>query len=402
MKFFTKTYPVLFFCFISISFSSCYIARAYKFRNFNLQDHTKLDSKNIMASTNPFEYAKGLNSYSTPKEWLDNNLKNTQTAAFLVIKNDSIVYEKYFTPFAESSLLPSFSVTKSFVSTLVGIALEEGKIKSLQQPITDYIPELLKSDNRFKNITLQNLLDMRSGIKWREDSYGLKDDAIKLGFRPNMLKHIKKIKIDSEPKNDSTYKSINTMLLGIAITRATGFSLTKYLQQKLWNPLGMQHNATWNTDKKGLEITYGGLNATAVDFAKLGTLLLHNGKVNNSTIISQHWINSCINKDTMFAYASYKNQWWGTTSGKSFRNKEEAETLTSKNSPSSYMTTKQDSTGTIYRAIYQTDDYFAEGILGQFVYVCPSKNIVVVRLGHNWSHPKYYAKQLIREAVKLY
>jgi CubicO group peptidase (beta-lactamase class C family) len=402
MSFFTKLNTVFFLCVISISFSSCYIARAYKFRHLNLLDHTKLDSKAITASPNPIEYGKGINSYYTPTQWLDNNLKNTQTAAFLVIKNDSVVYEKYFSPFTESTLLPSFSVAKSFVSTLVGIALEEGKIKSLQQPITDYIPELLKSDSRFKNITLQNLLDMRSGIKWSEDSYGLKDDAIKLGFRPNMMKHIEKIKIDTEPKNDSAYKSINTMLLGIAITRATGFSLTTYLQQKLWNPLGMQHNATWNTDKKGLEITYGGLNATAMDFAKLGSLFLHNGKVNNTNIISQNWINSCINKDTMFAYDSYKNQWWGTTNSKAFRTKEDAILLTNKNAPSSYITTKQDSVGNIYRAIYQSEEYFAEGILGQFVYVCPSKNIVVVRLGHNWSHPKYYATQLIKEAVKLY
>jgi CubicO group peptidase (beta-lactamase class C family) len=166
------------------------MARAYKFRKLNLLDHTKLESKIITPSITPMQYVVGLNSYPQITTWLNENLNNTQTAAFIVIKNDSVEYEKYFTPFTVTTLLPSFSVAKSFVSTLVGIALEEGKIKSLQQPITDYIPELLKNDKRFANITLQNLLDMRSGIKWNENDYGLKDDAIKLGFRPNMMKYI--------------------------------------------------------------------------------------------------------------------------------------------------------------------------------------------------------------------
>jgi CubicO group peptidase (beta-lactamase class C family) len=230
-------------------FSSCYAIRAYKFRHLELLDHEKLPSLNIEAAANPFQYAANkTNAYSDISNWLDSNLQQTYTAAFLVIKNDTVLYEKYFDQYNRQTLLPSFSVAKSFVSTLVGIALEEGKIKSLCEPITNYIPELAKKDKRFKNITIQHLLDMRSGIAWNEGDYGLKDDAIKMGFRPNMMRYIKKIKIATAPKDDSEYKSINTMLLGIIVTRATGKQLNKYLQEKIWQPLGIESHATWNTD----------------------------------------------------------------------------------------------------------------------------------------------------------
>jgi CubicO group peptidase (beta-lactamase class C family) len=389
------------FIFLTL-FSSCYLTRAYRFRKLNLLDHTKLDYTKLTPSDNPMQYAYRLNSDTAITNWLNQNLANTKTAAFLVIKSDTVVYEKYFAPFTSTTLLPSFSVAKSFVSTLIGIALEEGKIKSLQQPVTDYIPELLKNDQRFANITLQHLLDMRSGIQWNENDYGLKDDAIKLGFRPNMMKHIRKIKIQTTPDKDSEYKSINTMLLGIVIKRATGISLTAYLQQKLWQPKGMQNNATWNTDKKGLEITYGGLNATAIDFAKLGSLFLHQGKINNRQIISSQWVTNSINKDTMFAYNGYRNQWWGVNANTYTQSKSEAEELALKYKAAKVSIYKKDTTRNTYRVSWQTPHYFAEGILGQFVYVDPIKNIVVVRLGQNWYHPKYYITGLIQEAIKMY
>jgi CubicO group peptidase (beta-lactamase class C family) len=192
------------------------------------------------------------------------------------------------------------------------------------------------------------------------------------------------------------------MLLGIALKKATGKTVTENLQEKLWNPMRMQHNATWNTDKKGLEITYGGLNATAIDFAKLGSLFLHQGKLNNQQIISTQWVNSCINKDTMFNYDGYKNQWWGVSNSTYTINKNEADIIASKHNSSRVSIYKKDSIRTTYKVKWQSDNYFAEGILGQFVYVCPSKNIIVVRLGHNWTHPKYYVTGLIEEAIKMY
>ncbi len=385
---------------LACAFCSCYMARAYKFRKFKLSDHTKLDFKKVEAPSTSYQYINGLqNNYSAASSWLDENLKNTQTASFIVIKNDSIVYEKYFDGFTGQTLFPSFSIAKSFVSTLVGIAYEEGNIKSLQEPIINYLPELLKNDSRFKEITIQHLLDMRSGIKWSEGGYGLKDDAIKLGFRPNMWSHIKKIKIESSPKDDSDYKSINTMLLGIIIKRATGKNLVEYLQEKIWQPLGMETTATWNTDKKGLPITYGGLNATARDFAKLGSLFLKQGSWNGHQIISKQWINNSVNEDTMFVYKGYRNQWWGESAYSYF--KDSAEAVVFKNRGANISKVNKTKNGLFFVA-KQTNNFYAQGILGQFVYVVPDKNIVIVRTGHYWSHPKFYLEGFLRESQKKY
>lgn len=140
-----KTIANLFLVFITISLlTSCYAVRAYKYRKLQLMDHERMPLVAIDKSTQPYYYAQaGTEAYPQLKQWLDSNLQNTQTAAFVVIKNDSIIYQKYFGQYNEETLLPSFSVIKSYIGTLTGIALAEDKIKSLQQPVTDYIPELL-------------------------------------------------------------------------------------------------------------------------------------------------------------------------------------------------------------------------------------------------------------------
>jgi len=390
------SFNIFFGLIVLISFSSCYAIRAYKFRKLELMDHEKLPFLKIAATTTPFNYFENNNNnYSGATSWLDSNLTNTYTAAFLVIKNDSVIYETYFDNYTGHTLLPSFSVAKSFVSTLVGVALEEGKIKSLYEPMTNYIPELLQQDERFRNITIQHLLDMRSGIQWSEGSYSLKDDAIKMGFRPNMMRYIKKIKISSSPQEDSAYKSINTMLLGIIVSRATGKPLTEYLEEKIWQPLEMESHATWNTDKKQLPITYGGLNATARDFAKLGTLFLKKGKWNGQSIISEQWVNSSVSKDSMKAYGGYRNQWWGVSDYKYFIDSSKAAAYKKNEATISTYTAGN---GTKYFYVQeQTNRYFAEGLLGQFIYLVPDKNLVIVRLGHNWNHATFNLHRFLNE-----
>jgi CubicO group peptidase (beta-lactamase class C family) len=381
--------------------SSCYAIRAYRFRKFNLLDHEKLPSAVIKAPAHSVPYfdADG-DHYKNIKSWLDSNLQNTGTAAFLVIKNDTVVYERYVDPYTRQTLLPSFSVAKSFVSALTGIALEEGKIVSLNEPITNYIPEFKKKDNRFEAITIQHLLDMRSGIKWNEEDYGLKDDAIKMVFRPNMMKHVLKIKIDEMPGGEMEYKSINTLLLAIIIERATHKKLPVYLEEKLWQPLGMESYATWNKDKRGLTIGYAALNAVARDFAKLGTLFLNKGNFNGKQLVAESWVNASINKDTLFAYGGYRNQWWGVTDYKSFN-----DSLSTVEYKLSTKTSREISTyidrqsNRSWYIKFPSEDFYAEGILGQFIYACPSKKLVMVRLGHNWYHPKYYVTDLFK-AIK--
>ena len=304
----------LIYLLIVTTFSSCYLLRAYKVRHFNLTDHTLLPSVSIAKSDSPFHFADGIQNpvYEELRNYLDTNLSRSLTAAFLVIKNDSIVYERYFNGFSQQSLLPSFSVAKSFVATLVAIALKEGKIKSLQEPVTNYLPELYKRDQRFSKITLQHLLDMKSGLHFNEELYNLKDDAIKLGLRPNIVKHALKVKIERDPGEEFNYQSINTEYLALVVQRATGKKLATYLQEKIWQPLGAEYNATWNVDSKKhkQEIAFAGLNATARDFAKLGLLYLHLGQWKGKQIVDTGWVNTVNNADSLYQAGGYKNQWW--------------------------------------------------------------------------------------------
>lgn len=393
----------LFLIFITITLlTSCYAIRAYKYRKLELMDHERMPFVEVKKSTRPYQYVKAPRSeYPQLKGWLDSTLQNTQTAAFVVIKNDSIIYEKYFDKYNEETLLPSFSVIKSYIGTLTGIALAEGKIKSLQQPVTDYIPELLKNDKRFANITLQHLLDMRSGIKWSEGSYDLKDDAIKMGFRPNILKQVKKIEINSAPINYEDYKSINTLLLGIVINRATNKPLANYFEEKLWQPLGAAQKATLNTDKKGIPVTFAGLNATALDFAKFGSMYLHKGYWNGQQIIPEAWINNTINADTLFAYDGYKNQIWGNSVIKYYVDSLQGLNAYNNIKAGKHFSSIKNKEGKKYFKVVTASPIFnAEGILGQYIYGDPVKNIVVVRLGYYWSYPKYYAEQVIKMAME--
>jgi len=378
-----------------VSLSSCYLVRAFKFRKFKLTDHERLASQPIRPAAVAYQLKKGTAApqYDWVRNYLDTSLVGTYTAGFLVIKNDSIIYERYFDGFSKESLLPSFSVAKSFVSTLVAIAVDEGKIGSVNDPITKYLPELLQTDKNYSRITLQHLLDMRSGLKWNEGSYGLKDDAIKLGFRPNLLKYALKVKIEKEPGGNFEYQSINTEFLALAIERATGKKLVSYLQEKLWDPMGAEFKATWNVDSKKhkQEIAFAGLNATARDFAKLGRLYLNNGNWEGKQILQPHWVQAVSNADSMNKAGGYKNQFWSKYHYQFF--KDSAEAVAFKNNKR-YATKVSKASG-YYRVGYRGNAFHAEGILNQYIYINPDNNVIIVRLGRYWSHRNFYPDQFI-------
>jgi CubicO group peptidase (beta-lactamase class C family) len=318
-----------------------------------LTDHEKLSSVTIKRSDSPFHFIQPKNSriYKPVERMADSILENSSTAAFLIIRNDTILYEKYFSGFNETSLLPSNSMAKSFTGSLVSIAISEGAIPSDQLPVTHFLPELLKSDPRFKKITIRHLIDMRSGLDFKEGSYDLKDDAIRLGLRPNIEKHLLKAKI-AEPPGRFRYQSINTQLLGLIVERATKTKLQDYFQKKLWEPMGTEQVATWNTDskKRKFVLAAAGLNATARDFVKLARLYLNNGVQNGKQIIDREWIRNVADKDTMEAYGGYKNQWWNRRVNSQ-----------------------------------RTGSYCAIGFLNQVMYVNPQKNLVILRLGKRWT-----------------
>lgn len=347
--------------FILINCSSCWLIRAYRLRKMNLTDYQKLPSVKIHKSKESFQFINAVNKkqYNGLKQYLDSSLATSHTAAFLVIRNDSMIYENYFNGFTKDDILPSNSMSKSFTGTLVSIALTEGKIKSLSEPMTNYIPELLKRDSSFKKITIQHLMDMRSGLDFNEGRYDLDDDAIRYGLRRNLKKYMLRIKI-AEPPGRFRYQSVNTQFLGLILERATGKKLSAYLEEKLWKPLGMEQDATWNVDSKThkRELASAGLNAAPRDYAKLGQLYLNKGKWNGQQIIDEEWVNTIASADTMNKYGGYKNQWWSRTNSR-------------------------------------TGAFSAIGFLNQYLYVNPNNNVIIVRIGKRWANSYGVAARFI-------
>ncbi|MFL5810856.1 MAG: serine hydrolase domain-containing protein [Flavisolibacter sp.] len=364
-----------------------------------LTDYTKLPSVPIQKPDSTFYFINAVvrPEYQFIQSYLDAALPSTRTAAFVVIRNDSIVYEKYFDGFNHKSLLPSNSMAKSFTGTLVGIALDEGKIRSASEPITNYLPELLKNDENFSKITIQDLLDMRSGLNFNEGTYDIHDDAIRIGLRPNLRKHILRIKI-AEPPGRFKYQSINTQLLSLIVEKATGKRLYEYLEEKLWKPLGMEENATWNVDSKKRKQVLGsaGLNAIPMDFAKFGRLYLNKGAWNGKQVISSAWVETISSIDSMEKYGGYKNQWWNRFAYHSFTDSLEAVNFKNQTAHVSSIRKIQDA----YRVSYRTPSFGAIGFLNQAIYVNPEKNLVIVRLGLRWQHPSMNAVQFIHDLAE--
>jgi CubicO group peptidase (beta-lactamase class C family) len=359
------------------------MARAYKVRKLNPADHDKIPFVTITAPDESYHLKEGTDASYEAKQtleaFLDTSLENSHTTAFLVIRNDSILYERYFNGFSQSSLMPSYSVAKSFVATLFAMAYEEGKIKSLDEPVTGYIPELLKEDKRYAQITLRHILDMRTGLRFYERQLGLKDNAIKLAFQPDVTKQTLSTRIKTVP-GEFEYQSVNTQLLAMVVERATGKTIQELLQEKLWQPLGAETTATWNVDKKGRALAFSAINATARDFAKLGLLYLHNGAWNGRQLVSPEWIRTVNNADSMHHYRGYHNQWWSINLHKEFKDSASA-TEFKKQTP--YCDDLKKTAGG-YKVTYRTNAFSAIGMLSQYIYVNPDQNMVIVRLGHGW------------------
>ncbi len=383
------------------SLSSCYLFKAIKYKNFELKYINDFITDTIQKPGTSFYFKQASSTPAYLKTMLDTNLANSNTFSFLVIRNDTILYENYWEGVNQTTLLPSFSVSKSFISTLIAIAWKEGYIKHLYEPITHYIPELLKRDQRFANITIQHLLDMRSGIKSDENYYNPSSDVLKMGFGNNIWNQIKKLKIE-KPPGDFEYKSVNTQLLAFILERATGKKTQDYFYQKIWKPLGMESYATWNIDSKKHRMVraFCCLNATTRDYAKLGRLYLENGVFEGVQLLPAEWVTCTTQIDSMVLSQGYKNQWWSNEYSISFRDSLQALNYIRKTphcEPNIFVYNRKEDkergikAARIYYVYYLKEAYHAEGLLGQYIYVHPKKNLIIVRTGHYWQHKKHAA-----------
>lgn len=246
---------------------------------------------------------------------LDQFLEETNTTAFIVIKDDFLIYEKYFNGYDSYSTQTSFSIAKSFVSALVGIAIDEDLIGSINDPITNYIPELKARDERFNEITIRHLLTMSSGIKFTKAFTPWSDDAV-IYYSTNLRATALDCEISEEPGQTFLYNDYNPVLLGIILERVTGQSVSEYLEQKIWQPLGMESPGSWSLDSNQylFEKMSSGINGRAIDFAKFGRLYLNRGNWNGQQIIPSEWIDESTKPDgTLDPAEYYQYLWWVTT-----------------------------------------------------------------------------------------
>ena len=212
--------------------------------------------------------------------------------ALLIVRNDTILLEKYFGNFSKLSPSNIFSISKAITALLCGIAVDEGYI-SISEPITKYIPELNNADPMFQKLTVEHLLDMRTGLDFQE-SYGWNplSKMAKLYYGNNVINQFKKLHFKSEPGTSHYYNSMATALLGVVIERAVGVPFSQYLQEKVWKPLDMETDAFISLDdsKHRQAKAYGGLVSNVRDLAKIGRLYINKGIHNNQRIVSEEWI----------------------------------------------------------------------------------------------------------------
>ncbi len=301
---------------------------------------------------------------------LDDLLAQTDTQAFIVVRDNTVIYERYLNGTNRDTLHTSFSMAKSITSALVGIAIDEGKIKSVNDPLVLYVPEL--KGRGFDSLTLRDMLLMSSGVAFHPDisSTGLWNKFVSDDSRQYVTDNIRQLilnvhRSDSPVGADFHYNDFYPLLEGLILQRVTGETVAQFTQDKLWQPMGAEYPASWSLDSTadGFEKTNSAFNARAIDFARIGLVFLNQGRWNGQQIISQKWVAESTMPDPADhrpwpgapwwpqAGGYYKYHWWGL------------------NNPDG------------------TYDYMANGKDGQFIYVSPSTNTVVVRLG--WGeHPE--------------
>ncbi|MFI7639007.1 serine hydrolase domain-containing protein [Nonomuraea sp. NPDC049400] len=280
----------------------------------------------------------------------DDFLRATDTSAFLVVHKDRLVYERYFGGADRRTRQTSFSVAKSFVSTLVGIAVAEGLIGSVEDPVTDYLPELARRDPRFAQIRLRHLLTMSSGLRyWKTDlPWPWDDDAFTYYGVDLRDIALNRTQIERPPGQEWRYNNYNPLLLGMVLERATGMPVSGYMSARLWQPLGAEADATWNLDsaRSGFEKMESGLNTTPVDSARLGLLFLHHGEWNGRRILPEAWVDAATAADTATDPAAFYQYFWWVD-------------------------------------VERPGRFYAWGNHGQYIYVAPDADAVVVRNGRD-------------------
>lgn len=427
---------------------SCVVTRGIKYGNASVDDYSIFEQDTVARGLQTFRFADAqqksalidtlkFDIYLSKADTLLNlTLREAMDfydipSAAIVIQNDTILFEHYSGGWNRDSQSCIFSVTKTITSLLCGIALKDGYIKSLSDPVTDYIPELKDADETFAELKIEHLLDMTAGLDFDENySWNPFSKMAKLYMGNNSLKVLKSLKFINTPGENFSYDSATTALLGIVIERAIGKSYAQYLSEKVWQPLGMEHEALIGLDSKKHRIakSFGGLTTNVRDLAKIGYLYLNNGANNGEQIVDSSFVNRCLSthnagikgkEQGRYSYTWY----WGFTDEYYLNNQFENKNLMNayykqhpeilvvnshKDETGSYKTLEyherryfddvddlkkyyeaQNEKGLYkvwqnrigYYAILHNGGYWGYGLYGQVMYVNPEKNMVAIFLG---------------------
>lgn len=358
-----------------IVYPPAYVYRVLAWRESDAFDWQKFPAHELTAAPEPYHFesrpdprvAALFEELSGVPDW-NTFLAENDTQAFIVIQDGTVLYETYFNGAQRDSIVTSFSVAKSFVSALIGVAIKDGYIDSVDDPVTLYLPELAERDERFNQITLRHLLLMASGLEYREFRPLLLngDDPLTTYYPDQRQLALENTHIIEQPARHFLYNKYHPQLLGMVLERATGRTVTDYLQEKIWNPAGMEFGGSWSTDSKAsdFEKMETGLNARAIDFAKFGELFLNGGLWRGEQVIPKEWVSESTGPQISYN-DSYYSKWFATLPGKAYY---------------SYMWWGAERPEGAY-------DFAAKGDKGQYIYVSPAKRLVIVRNGIDYGAP---------------
>ena len=313
-----------------------------------LEDYKHFDNQNIAAIDHPQPWANHKN-YNSVKETerLAKANRDWGTIAYVIIKNDSIWFENYYDGFDQNSKSNSFSMAKSYVSGLMGKAIMEGYIKSLDQPVCDFLPEFC--DGLAAKMTVGDLSSMASGTNWDEAYYSPLSITTRAYFDDDLAKVINGLKVVDQPGQAFKYASGDTQMLAMVIEKATGKKLYDYLRDSFWKPLGSENETLWQVDSKDHDLVkaYCCIASNAKDFARFGKIYKDYGKWNGKQIL-----------DSSFVAKSIKPR---------------------------FPESPEYGYGMWLKQHLDKDFFMMRGHLGQYVFVQPEDNVIIVRLGHQKS-----------------
>lgn len=350
----------LFFIISIIILSNCSSLRPIRYGAIPTQkSYKRFPSRAIKNSDTIFNFIKPSKEYGLGKKIglinkdfnatnvsLDSFVKLHKTVSFMIIRKDTILYENYQRNYSDTTKVSSFSVVKPILSTLIGIAIDEGKIKSVEDYIVDYLPEF-KNKVGFNKIKVRHLLHHTSGIAFSNNKFDLFSDNVEFYWGENLRDRILNVEIEYAPGKVFKYSSENTMLLALIIEKITNNSVSNYLQERIWKKLGMEAPAEWSLDRddeKGIEKVFCCLQATTKDFAKFARLYLNDGNWKGEQIVSKEWVKKSTSPHPTGNNKHFYHNNWGI-------------------GPLKY------------------GSFFAIGLYGQYLYVYPEEEIIIVRFG---------------------